>query len=559
MTKKARLFIYLSILLGVGFSLTSYLSYRVSRSAVHDGIVRNQLPLVGDNVYSEIQRDLLRPIFISSVMAQDAFLRDWVLDGEKNKSQVSRYLNEISLRYQTVTSFFVSEKTGTYYHPSGILKQLDPDDPADMWYYRVRDMKPDFEINVDFDAANENAMTIFVNYKILDYQGEFIGATGVGLAVNAVGKLIQRYQDRFRRRIFFIDQSGDVVMPRLADTEARENINQIAGYAENRNDILTKEAVSFQYQIDGNTQFVATRFIPELNWTLVVEQSDAIAVAELKNTLKINLGISFVVTFVVLALTLVAINAYNKALMAAAETEKDTNQRLKRLNQQKDKLLSIIGHDLRAPFTAFLGIAELLKIRANKLEPGQVAEMADDIHSAGQKAYQVLENLLEWAQVQWEDLTPEMVRFDVTETISANVDVFEPVAAAKEINLNWTPDGEALVLADRNMTELAVRNLIDNAIKFTGKGGDVSVKVERDESRVWISVRDTGIGMSEDLIASLLKASPISSKAGTEGEIGIGMGTSLVQEMVKVNGGKIEIKSEEGRGSEFRFSLPAPD
>ena len=205
MSDKRRLIFFLSVLLFTGFTLTSVIGYRVSLSTIHEEIARNQLPLTGDNIYSKIQRDLLRPVFISSVMAQDTFLRDWVINGEHGEMQIRRFLNEIKNRYKTVTSFFISDKTQAYYHSDGILKTVNPDDPRDAWYFRVQKMASDFEINVDLDAANKNAMTIFVNYKVTDYQGNYIGATGVGLTVDAVGKLINRYQQRFRSEIYFVD------------------------------------------------------------------------------------------------------------------------------------------------------------------------------------------------------------------------------------------------------------------------------------------------------------------------------------------------------------------
>lgn len=555
-SKKNRLFIYLSILLVVGFGLTSLLSYQVSRTAIHDGIVRNQLPLVGDNVYSEIQRDLLRPVFISSVMAQDAFLRDWVLDGEPNEMQIRRFLKEIKDRYKTVSSFFVSDRTGNYYHPSGVLKRIDPKNTADAWYYRVKEMPTPYEINVDLDAANENAMTIFVNYKMTDYDGKFIGATGVGLTVNAVGSLIARYQNRFQRRIYFVDKGGDIVLPQNPAVDKRNNIRQSVGLSHHANTILSQKTTVFQYQKDGNTNFVSTRFIEELNWTLIVEQSDAEAVGELKNTLMINLGISLLVTIVVLVLTLAAINTYNKALLAAANTEKNTNNRLMRLNRQKDKLLAIIGHDLRSPFTAFLGIAEILKTKSAQLEPSEVSKYADDVMTAGRKAYGVLDSLLEWAHVQWEDLKPEPVNLDAEDLVAANIDVFKTVAESKKILLEWHRNGSAPVYVDKNMIDLVIRNLIDNAIKFTSDGGTITMGVSHESTLVWISVKDTGTGIDPDRLNSLLGPDHIPSQTGTHGEIGIGMGLSLCKEMIEVNGGELIITSELGTGSEFRFSLP---
>ena len=167
---KAKLIVAISLLICAGFLATSLVSYFVSRDAIRESITSTELPLTSDNVYSEIQKDLIRPILISSMMARDTFLRDWALGGETEVDQVTRYLNEIMAQYGTVSSFFVSESTGRYYSIKGILKTVAKDEPRDSWYYRVRDMKDPYEINVDPDLANRDTLTIFINYRVFDYQ-----------------------------------------------------------------------------------------------------------------------------------------------------------------------------------------------------------------------------------------------------------------------------------------------------------------------------------------------------------------------------------------------------
>ena len=114
LTDKTRLFLSLVALLVVGFLATSLTSYIVSRNSIRQKIVNEALPLTGDNIYSEIQKDLLQPVFISSLMAQDTFVRDWILAGEKDTDPIVRYLSEVKAKYGTITSFLVSERSGGY-------------------------------------------------------------------------------------------------------------------------------------------------------------------------------------------------------------------------------------------------------------------------------------------------------------------------------------------------------------------------------------------------------------------------------------------------------------
>jgi len=210
--QKKRFILILSLLLVTGFLITSLASFFVSRASMRSQISENELPLTGDNIYSEIQRDLLSPILISSFMATDTFLRDWVIKGEEDTSKITRYLNEVKLKYKTYTSFFVSERTRNYYYTDGILKKVSSNEVRDKWYFRVREMKTDYEINIDPDMANKDTMTIFINYRVFGYDGKYIGATGVGFAVGAVKRLIESYQEKYNRLIYFTDKDGNITL-----------------------------------------------------------------------------------------------------------------------------------------------------------------------------------------------------------------------------------------------------------------------------------------------------------------------------------------------------------
>ena len=206
------LVLLLLFLLGSGFLTTSLLSYYASRDSIRDSIINTELPLTSDTVYSEIQKDLVRPILISSMMARDTFLRDWVLAGEQDNGQMTRYLREVQEHYGAFTSFFVSDRTSTYYQAKGVLKQVNEGEPRDAWYFRVRNMKEPYEISVDPDMANDDRLTFFINFKVFDYQERFIGVAGVGLTVDAVVKLVDDYQRRYDRNIFFTDRNGHLVL-----------------------------------------------------------------------------------------------------------------------------------------------------------------------------------------------------------------------------------------------------------------------------------------------------------------------------------------------------------
>ena len=325
---KAKLIVAISLLICAGFLATSLVSYFVSRDAIRDSITSTELPLTSDNVYSEIQKDLIRPILISSMMARDTFLRDWTLGGEAEVDQVTRYLNEIMAQYGTVSSFFVSESTGRYYSIKGILKTVAKDEPRDSWYYRVRDMKDPYEINVDPDLANRDTLTIFINYRVFDYQQRFIGATGVGLTVDTVNRLIDDYQQRYGRTIYLVDGSGKITLSgKYGSTingekrPAARDIHAIEGLRDQADAILKAGKGSFEYTDQGHRHFLNVRYIPELKWNLFVVKQEDKALSKIQQTLYLNLALCLIITAIVIGILYLTINRYQQRLERMATTD----------------------------------------------------------------------------------------------------------------------------------------------------------------------------------------------------------------------------------------------
>lgn len=315
-----RLILVVSLLLTAGFLATTLASYHVSKAAIRDAIVANELPLTSDTIYSEIQRDLIRPVLVSSTMAQDTFLRDWILAGEQDEAQIVKYLDTIRQNYGAFTSFLVSEKSRRYYQAKGVLKTVHPDEVRDAWYFRVRTLKEDYEINVDPDMANADSLTIFINYRVLDYHGHLLGATGVGLRVDAVSRLLHDYRARFGRSVYLLDANGKVM---LADgTYAISDIHQVEGLADIAAQILTsRDSARFQYHKEGATHLLNVRYIPDLKWFLCVEKVEDEALGEIRQTLWLNLAIFAVVTATILTLVSITVHRYHHRMLTLAVTD----------------------------------------------------------------------------------------------------------------------------------------------------------------------------------------------------------------------------------------------
>nr|WP_298143033.1 sensor domain-containing diguanylate cyclase [uncultured Pseudomonas sp.] len=321
------LILLILVLLGCGFITTSLVSYYSALDSIRASIVNTELPLTSDNVYSEIQKDLIRPILISSMMSRDTYMRDWAIAGEGDVGQITRYLQEVQEHYGTVTSFFISEQSRTYYQAKGVLKQIDKAEPRDAWYFRVRDMQAPYEINVDVDMANQDRLTVFINYKVFDYQHRFIGATGVGLTVDDVVELIDTYQQRYNRSVFFVDPSGHVVLTGTSGGAMGAKAGQTLGELPGLSSLMPQsepQSGNFQYQENGRNHFLNVRFIPELNWYLFVDKHENGALAGIRTSLYLNLLVCLLVTAIVVTIVGVALRRYQARITALATTDQLT-------------------------------------------------------------------------------------------------------------------------------------------------------------------------------------------------------------------------------------------
>lgn len=236
---------------------------------------------------------------------------------------------------------------------------------------------------------------------------------------------------------------------------------------------------------------------------------------------------------------------------AAAKSE------LEKLNQEKNKFFSIIAHDLRSPFTALLGFSSLLVDRAEKMPPEKIKDFAVHINDAGNRVFKLLENLLEWSRLQMDRVDTQPHPFPVGDVAGKTVEVLGPVASEKNITLNERgPPPE--VYADPNMVDAVIRNLVNNAIKFTPTGGTITIlyAVDTDANVARISVVDNGVGMSEDVASKLFNIAENTSTQGTAGEAGTGLGLLLCKELVERNHGHLEVESIPDTGSMFTFTLP---
>lgn len=250
--------------------------------------------------------------------------------------------------------------------------------------------------------------------------------------------------------------------------------------------------------------------------------------------------------------------ALNTEYIQLAEDYALAKADLEKLNEEKNKFFSIISHDLKSPFNAILGFTEILSADAEAMDPAEVKELATDIHNSAEHIFKLLTNLLEWARLQMNKIEVMPSVLDLGEVADSVVGVLRNNLDEKKIAV--TVDlGGTRVVADKDMTEAVIRNLVNNAIKFTPAGGRIAVSARPTDDGIEVSVADTGVGIPAAKLAKLFTLSETKSTHGTAGETGTGLGLMLSKEMIERNRGRLWAESEPGKGSTLRFVLPAAD
>lgn len=526
--RRLRLMALVAVLLAVGFVATVWISYLVSKENIHHLLVEHELPLTSDTVYSEIQKDLVRPIFISSMMASDTFLRDWALRGERDVGEVAKYLSEIKSRYGAVTSFFVSERTGNYYHPSGIARRVRAGDPREAWYFRVRAMAEPYEINVDTDQVNQDAMTIFINFRVYDYDQRFLGAAGVGLTVDTVRRLVAEYQQRYRRIIYFVDKEGRITLPGSGpDADRIGDVEGLRGLADR---VLAKESGSYQYERNGRSHLLNVRYVPELHWYLFVEKIEDEELTDIRNALVLNLALCAAITMAVLLAIHLFIGRQQRQARAGRE-----------------EALRFISHDLRSPLASIVTLAEGGGDTPCPALLGRAGDYAET-------ALHLADGLVQLMRAEAAD-PARFAIVDLAEAARDAADQLWAAARAKEIDLRQDIADEAPVLADRAMLTRALANLLDNAVKFSPAGGSVTLAVRREGGHWLASVADQGPGIAAERLPRIFQ--PYQRGQAADSRIpGVGLGLAIVKAVAESHGGAVAVTSPPEGGTTFSLQLP---
>lgn len=299
------------LLLSVGISLSNYY---VSLRATQTQIKTQSLPLSVDNIYTEIQKNIIEPSIIASMMSHDTFLVDWLQNNETDTQKIQSYLENIKNKYGTTVAFLVSKNSLNYYTQDGVIKKIKKGERDDEWYYRFKELGENYEINLDWNQHISKNMIMFINYKIFDKEYHFLGATGVGLEISYIDEMLHMFKEKYKLNVSFVSKNGELLLSDYAGYEGVKNIYEIKELALYKSSLLSKTNKMIEYKKNGSAYILNTKFIPEINTFILVEANLDEFTQETKNVFYFNLGISLLLTLFIAVILIVLIKGFHKKL-----------------------------------------------------------------------------------------------------------------------------------------------------------------------------------------------------------------------------------------------------
>ncbi|MEG2458319.1 MAG: diguanylate cyclase [Raoultibacter sp.] len=324
--------VIISLVIVAGFALSGIISY-FSFQSLFQKDVEAVSELTSENIYGNINALMDQPINVSVAMAHDTFLQDFMhteaaggLSGE-GVSMLKDYLASYQQKYNFDSVFLVSAKTNTYYHyKNGIDRTLVPGDPENTWYFDFLADPAECALNVDNDEASNDSVTIFVNCKLYDEEGKLLGVVGVGLNTPAIQAFLMENENQFDVHAYLIDQQGNIQLSSTLTEFQQVNLFTDDSFTDMAQAItVSTEQTNQRWYHSNNTDgYIITKYVPNLNWYLVVEKNTNDFKVQMISQLGIAFVLSLLVAAIVVAITAHLVRSYDRKMKALAEADQLT-------------------------------------------------------------------------------------------------------------------------------------------------------------------------------------------------------------------------------------------
>ena len=324
MKKSYKIVLIISILLFLLSSVTSFVSYIVSLDSAKNQLKNHSLPLSVDNIYTDIQKHVIEPYLMASMMATDTFVKEWLEDKNKDEKKITNYLKAIETKYKKYnlySSFIIDTKTNKYYKSKGLKKFLDKNNKNHLWYFNLLDNKKEHIIKFGFKTKLKgyNKIALFIDYKIYDKEYNVIGITGLSLEISYINEMLKKFRDKHMFNVYFFNKKGNIILSE--NSVKKVNIFTNKALLENKEIILSGKTTSLEYIKNNENFLLKTKYITELDLYLLVEAKVDNFVKKVKNTFYINFAISLLLTIIIAYLIIVQIRRHNERLEELANKD----------------------------------------------------------------------------------------------------------------------------------------------------------------------------------------------------------------------------------------------
>ena len=233
------------------------------------------------------------------------------------------------------------------------------------------------------------------------------------------------------------------------------------------------------------------------------------------------------------------------------------NEQLKQMNEKRSQLFSVIAHDLRGPIISFQNISKRIEYLQENGKPKDVDKMLKMTDVAAKNLNTLLDNLLSWSLAEQDNYPNHPTEINLKNLCKDSVELFKPLAESKGVKLKQHAFADQIILADKTAVAIILRNLVNNAIKFSQQGDEVILKSKKIKGKVLLEVKDTGVGISPQIKEKLFTLSEDRIKRGTNGEKGTGLGLLLCKQLVEINNGNLSLETQVGKGTQVTISFPS--
>lgn len=353
---KKKLIVLISLIVCIGLIVIGIINFSASGKIIKDNIL-NITKLTSMSIYSEINIELIKPIFVSLTMANDQFLKDWIMiENEQNIDKIKDYLTGIKDKYNYDSVFYVSNITNNYYHYDGILKQISNEDEHDVWYTDFLATNKDYGLIIDTDQAAKNSLTFFVNCKISDPDGNVLGVTGTGVEMSRLSQIFSEYKEELGVDVFLVDGHGAVQIYADENYIGKYNIFEEQDIASYKQDIVgEKEQMQiFELQKNGNEEYLVSRYIEELDWYLIVKKDTGILQDMLKRQLISDLAVFAIVFIIIMFISGKVISHFQNKVNKLASTDMLTELKNRRMFDDYLKKAIDSGDRKKEPLTLII-------------------------------------------------------------------------------------------------------------------------------------------------------------------------------------------------------------